>query len=70
MSYGTVEGRPADTMGTKDEWNKDCSRGNSVYRDYIWVRSEKERVSLSLANEEFFIFPLWKANLTFMDDYV
>ena len=42
-------------MGTKDEWNKDCSRGNSVYRDYIWVRSEKERISLflSLSNKEF-----------------
>lgn len=29
-SYGADAGRPADAMGTKDEWNKDCSRGNSV----------------------------------------
>ena len=32
--------RTADAVGKKDEWNKDCSRGNGAYRDCIWVRSK------------------------------
>lgn len=37
----------------------------SVYRDYIWVRSEKERISLflSLSNKEF-IFISFYGKLT------
>ena len=71
-SYGTVEGRTAEALDTEDEWDKDCSRGNGAYRDYIWVRSKKERVSLflSLADEEFFLFLLWKVDLTFLGNHV
>lgn len=38
--YGTIEGREANALDAKDEWNRNCSRGNGTYSHRLWVRSE------------------------------